>query len=115
MKKNELSRRTFLRASSAAGLMAAAGPLALAKSSAATEATAATNDASAEGGVWRIPACAWSRPFGALPKIGLAPEKPGDFIGLNTLTRTRKGIPLGGIGAGNFMYITCAERSARGR
>lgn len=107
MKKNELSRRTFLRASSAAGLMAAAGPLALAKSRAATEATAATNDASAEGRVWRIPACAWSRPFGALPKIELAPEKPGDFIGLNTLTRTRKGIPLGGIGAGNFMYNLC--------
>jgi uncharacterized protein (DUF608 family) len=27
--------------------------------------------------------------------------------GLNTLTRTKKGIPLGGIGAGNFMYNIC--------
>jgi uncharacterized protein (DUF608 family) len=28
---------------------------------------------------------------------------------LNTLTRTQKGIPLGGIGAGNFMYNLCGS------
>ena len=51
-------------------------------------------------------------PFGSLPKIELRPEKDkdsGDLIGLNTLTRTKKGIPLGGIGAGNFMYNLCGS------
>jgi hypothetical protein len=45
-------------------------------------------------------------------KIELRPEKDkdsGDLIGLNTLTRTKKGIPLGGIGAGNFMYNLCGS------
>lgn len=112
MNKNELSRRTFLRASSAAGLMAAAGPLALAKSDVNAvpgKATTATKGAGAEGRGWQIPACAWSRPLGSLPKIERVPEKAGDFIGLNTLTRTKKGIPLGGIGAGNFMYNLCGS------
>ena len=62
--------------------------------------------------MWPIPSCAWSRPLGSLPKIELRPEKDkdsGDLIGLNTLTRTKKGIPLGGIGAGNFMYNLCGS------
>ena len=59
-----------------------------------------------------IPSCAWSRPLGSLPKIELRPEKDkdsGDLIGLNTPTRAKKGIPLGGIGAGNFMYNLCGS------
>ena len=50
--------------------------------------------------------------MGSLPKIDLRPEKDkdsGDLIGLNTLTRNKKGIPLGGIGAGNFMYNLCGS------
>jgi len=35
------------------------------------------------------------------------PEEPGEPSGLNTLLRTKKGLPLGGIGAGNFMYNLC--------
>jgi len=33
--------------------------------------------------------------------------QPQDRAGLNTLARVKKGIPLGGIGAGNFMYNLC--------
>jgi non-lysosomal glucosylceramidase len=36
-------------------------------------------------------------------------ENSGDRSGLNTLRRTKKGIPLGGIGAGNFMYNLCGS------
>lgn len=113
--KNDLSRRGFLRASSAAGLLAAASPLSMAKaalpdSKKQPASTTAKPDDEAPG--WPIPSCAWSRPFGSLPKINLRPEKiedSGDLNGLNTPTRTRKGIPLGGIGAGNFMYNLCGS------
>lgn len=57
-----------------------------------------------------IPPCAWKRTLGDLPKIALMPEDgvpPQDQASLNTLTRVKKGIPLGGIGAGNFMYNIC--------
>ncbi len=49
-----------------------------------------------------IPACAWRRPLGdaGSPDTGYV-----DI--LSTATRSRKGIPLGGIGAGNFMYNLC--------
>lgn len=42
---------------------------------------------------WDIPECAWSRPFG---------DHPGGATG-----RTKRGVPLGGIGAGNVMYNLC--------
>jgi len=46
-----------------------------------------------------VPRCAWRRPLGDLGHPDVGYENP-----LSTPTRTRKGIPLGGIGAGNFMY-----------
>ena len=55
---------------------------------------------------WSIPACAWHRPLGSLPEIELLPDPDN---ALNTLTRTKKGIPVGGIGAGNFMYNLCGS------
>jgi non-lysosomal glucosylceramidase len=115
MNKKDFSRRNFLRASSAAGLLAAAGPLGIAGSSMAgnVKRTAKAPGTTSENGKsWAIPSCVWSRPFGSLPKIDLLPERTketGDLVGLNTLTRTRKGIPLGGIGAGNFMYNLCGS------
>jgi len=42
---------------------------------------------------WSIPACAWTRPIG---------NHPAGATG-----RTKRGIPLGGIGAGNFIYNLC--------
>ena len=115
MNKNDFTRRSFLRASSAAGLLAAAGPLGIADPASAGE-RAQENPGAANPSdhakKWPIPSCAWSRPLGSLPKIELRPEKDkdsGDLIGLNTLTRTKKGIPLGGIGAGNFMYNLCGS------
>ena len=52
-------------------------------------------------------ACAWKRPLGSLPNIQLAAVKANESNGLNTLLRVKKGVPLGGIGAGNFMYNLC--------
>ncbi len=43
--------------------------------------------------IWPIPPCAWSRPLG---------NHPAGATG-----RTKRGVPLGGIGAGNFMYNLC--------
>ncbi len=115
MKKENLSRRGFLQLSSAASLLAAAAPLARAGQTSASDAEnkkitgTKTVD---ESRAWHIPACAWSRTLGSLPKIALRPandKDSGDLIGLNTLTRTKKGIPLGGIGAGNFMYNLCGS------
>ena len=115
MNKKDFTRRSFLRVSSAAGLLAATGPLGIAQPASAGDkeqgafAAVKPDDDSA---MWPIPSCAWSRPLGSLPKIELRPEKDkdsGDLIGLNTLTRTKKGIPLGGIGAGNFMYNLCGS------
>lgn len=53
-----------------------------------------------------IPSCAWKRPLGVLPRIELLPDPDN---ALNTLARTKKGVPLGGIGAGNFMYNLCGS------
>src|ERR1035437_2048726 len=115
MMKSDFTRRSFLRASSAAGLLAATGPLGIARPASAAGADQGApvavkqND---DAKTWPIPSCAWSRPLGGLPKIEFRPEKDkdsGDLIGLNTLTRTKKGIPLGGIGAGNFMYNLCGS------
>jgi non-lysosomal glucosylceramidase len=115
MNRNKLTRRTFLRGSSAAGLVAAAGPLGVAKSIPAEDLSQKGKEGNAGGEGqtgWLIPACAWNRPLGSLPKIELLPERTqetGDLIGLNTSTRTKKGIPLGGVGAGNFMYNVCGS------
>lgn len=116
MSKNEVDRRTFLRASSAAGLVAATGPLSFGDTSAPPEMSrphsAATKSTADDATGWAMPSCSWNRPLGSLPKIALRPDRvkeTGDLVGLNTATRAKKGIPLGGIGAGNFMYNLCGS------
>ncbi len=90
--------------------MAAAGPLGIANPVLPGDMkrrTSAAANKSEDSKGWSIPSCAWSSPLGSLPKIVVLAEKDkdsGDVIGLNTPTRAKKGIPLGGIGAGNFMY-----------
>ncbi|MGD0581312.1 MAG: GH116 family glycosyl-hydrolase [Bacteroidales bacterium] len=56
---------------------------------------------------WAIPSCAWQRQIGNRPVF--QQEKGTDFGGSTSATRTKKGIPLGGIGAGNFMYNICGS------
>ena len=90
---------------SIAGLMLARGPLAPMPGPTTTEAqTKSKGRAQAPTVPARdIPSCAWKRSLGDLPKIALMPEEgvpPQDRAGLNTLMRVKKGIPLGGIGAG---------------
>jgi hypothetical protein len=65
---------------------------------AATLASAAQVDLSHQF-PWSIPNCAWKHSLGDTPVMDQENPSP-----LNTKTRTRKGMPLGGIGAGNFMY-----------
>ncbi|MDZ7338779.1 MAG: GH116 family glycosyl hydrolase [candidate division KSB1 bacterium] len=43
--------------------------------------------------MWQVPSCAWSRPLGDYPR--------------GATGRTKRGVPLGGIGAGNFMFNLC--------
>jgi uncharacterized protein (DUF608 family) len=51
-----------------------------------------------------IPACAWKHALGDAPDLRW-PIPPEYYAStLDTKTRTKKGMPLGGIGAGNFMY-----------
>ena len=108
MKNRSISRRDFIRGSSLAGLTI----LELSDSATSRVATAAPQidgkrEAPGSRGGWIIPACAWKRPLGSLPNIELMPEIEGESNGLNTLLRVKKGVPLGGIGAGNFMYNLC--------
>ena len=113
MAKRPISRRKFLlHSSGAAALMLSGGPLAAMPAPVATETRTQSRGRSQTRTVQvqAIPSCAWKRPLGDLPKIGLMAEDgvpPQDRAGLNTLTRVKKGIPLGGIGAGNFMYNIC--------
>ncbi len=112
MSKNRFSRRDFMRgSSSAAGLTLIGGPLEAMARAATPGAPAPTDAMSSTSGPhdFDIPRCAWNRPLGMLPPITLMPEKytEQELSGLNTLTRIKKGIPLGGIGAGNFMYNLC--------
>jgi hypothetical protein len=113
MAKRPISRRKFLlNSSGAAGLMLAGVPLAAVPAQAAAETLAKSAERS-HGLTERaraIPSCAWKRTLGDLPKVALMSEEgvqPQDRAGLNTLARVKKGIPLGGIGAGNFMYNLC--------
>ncbi|MGO9088030.1 MAG: GH116 family glycosyl-hydrolase [Terriglobales bacterium] len=114
MAKRPISRRKFLlHSSSAAGLMLAGGPCAGMPAAFAAETQTTSGDRSQTPTVQTravVPSCAWKRTLGDLPKIALMPEDgmpPQDRAGLNTLTRVKKGVPLGGIGAGNFMYNIC--------
>lgn len=109
MKKRSISRRDFIRTSSLAGLTAlelshsSKGHLTIAES----ESSPGKSVPATAPGLWSIPSCAWKRPLGSLPKIELAAERPDESNGLNTLQRVKKGVPLGGVGAGNFMYNLC--------
>ena len=109
MKKQSISRRDFIRNSSWAGLTGlelstpSVGHVTIAES----ETRRDKSMSATRPGLWPVPACAWKRPLGNLPKIELMPELPHEFNGLNTLQRAKKGIPLGGMGAGNFMYNLC--------
>jgi non-lysosomal glucosylceramidase len=47
------------------------------------------------GNYWEIPKCAWTMPIGYHPN--------------GATGRSKRGIPLGGIGAGNFMYNLCGS------
>jgi hypothetical protein len=113
MAKRPISRRKFLlHSSGAAGLMLAGGPFAAMPTPAAADAQtkSGARPQTATLPAQAIPSCAWKRTLGDLPKISLMPEDsvpPQDRSGLNTLTRVKKGISLGGIGAGNFMYNIC--------
>ena len=113
MAKRPISRRKFLlHSSGAAGLMLAGGPLAAMPAPVAAETQTMSREKSKAPPerAWAIPSCAWKRTLGDLPKIALMPEDgvpPQDRAGLNTLTRVKKGVPLGGIGTGNFMYNIC--------
>lgn len=109
LKKQPISRRDFIRDSSLAGLTLVGTPGAAADCPAISEHEPPSAKASSPitQDAWSIPACAWKRPLGILPKIELMPEKSDEPNGLNTLLRVKKGLPLGGIGAGNFMYNLC--------
>ncbi len=55
------------------------------------------------GRLWKVPEAAWSRSIGSHPPgaTGLAPPF-GSVIA--PVSRTKRGIPVGGIGTGTFMY-----------
>jgi hypothetical protein len=111
MGKNSITRRTFLIESSGApGAVLAANRLAPAAGAPAAGEQTATASNATKTAANVIPACAWRRAIGDLPKIALMEKMQGDDpVGLNTLARVKKGIPLGGIGAGNFMYNICGS------
>src|SRR5271165_6138307 len=75
MSRKSLTRRSFLRASSAAGLLAATRPLGIAKPVSDGDTEQGAVSANEESKMRPIPSCAWSRPLGNLPKIDLRPEK----------------------------------------
>ena len=106
MVKGHLSRRDFiLTSSSAAGLVMSGAGSGAGQSSNPTQASKAPPAKTREGGQV-IPSCAWKHSLGDIPRLELLSDPEN---GLNTSTRTKKGIPLGGIGAGNFMYNLCGS------
>lgn len=52
--------------------------------------------------LWDIPAAAWKRPFGDHPPGATGTHPP--FEGAAIESRTKRGVPIGGIGTGSFMY-----------
>jgi non-lysosomal glucosylceramidase len=106
------TRRDFIRATSAASLLGAGGKLGADENSQRITGSAMTESSQPPDGCsFGIPTCAWRHDLGELPKISLdaTSELYGGVAGLNTLMRAKKGIPLGGIGAGNFMYNVCGS------
>jgi hypothetical protein len=120
LRKKTITRREFLADSSAAGLLIAsdsisAQPVAADQEKALPPLRSTKRKPPSAGNGSAIPACAWSRPLGKLPKVGMSPEEAQrvktfyGFPASNTPARVKKGIPLGGIGAGNFMYNLCGS------
>ena len=56
----------------------------------------------AQPALWKMPDCSWTRKMGDRPVY--TDLKAYDSPGVSPETMTKKGMPLGGIGAGNFMY-----------
>lgn len=55
------------------------------------------------GRLWEVPAAAWSRPIGSHP-TGATGLMPPFGSARSPASRTKRGIPVGGIGTGAFMY-----------
>ncbi|HEY65378.1 MAG TPA: hypothetical protein G4O02_12490 [Caldilineae bacterium] len=56
---------------------------------------------------WPVPSCAWHRRLGDRPDLACHVR---DVAGVyDTAARTKKGLPLGGIGSGNFMFNLCGS------
>jgi non-lysosomal glucosylceramidase len=55
---------------------------------------------------WSMPTCAWHRRLGDYPASTDVIDVAGCY---DTQARPKKGIPLGGIGAGTFMYNLCGS------
>ena len=55
------------------------------------------------GTLWNIPQIAWKRKLGDYPK-GSTGTLPPLEVDEEISIRTKRGIPLGGIGTGSFMY-----------
>jgi non-lysosomal glucosylceramidase len=53
--------------------------------------------------LWQIPEAAWHRPIGDYPKGASGTVVPLEALTLPQ-TRTKRGIPVGGIGTGSFMF-----------
>ena len=66
-----------------------------------------TGTASFSQGLWEMPACAWTRKMGDRPVYSTV--KHVDMGGAKPVTMTKKGMPLGGIGAGSLMYNLCGS------
>jgi non-lysosomal glucosylceramidase len=58
-------------------------------------------------GLWEMPACSWTRSFGDRPVYQSFPHANPN--GAKPETVTKKGMPLGGIGAGSVMYNFCGS------
>ncbi|MDR1675419.1 MAG: hypothetical protein LBR86_02980, partial [Tannerella sp.] len=58
-------------------------------------------------GLWEMPACAWTRKMGDRPVY--TEERHPSTEGAAIETMTKKGMPVGGIGTGSFMYNFCGS------
>lgn len=60
---------------------------------------------SAESSLWEIPPAAWRRLLGHYPPGATGTLPPIDAApGFDVVSRTKRGIPVGGIGTGSFMF-----------
>lgn len=61
----------------------------------------------AQESLWKMPACSWKRNLGDRPVY--TSTKIYESPGLKPGTMTKRGMPLGGIGSGSFMYNLCGS------